>query len=240
MSIAKLQQADNQAIAVKLSDITYRYANTAPTLYCENWQVKTSERIFLHGDSGSGKSTMLSLLSGITKPNSGSIDIGTSNLSKLSASQVDKFRACNIGIVFQQFNLIPYLSVIKNIELAVYFAKTGVNVRDSLAPMLDSVKLPTDILNKQVAQLSVGQKQRVAILRALINSPDLLLIDEPTSALDANARDGFMQMLMSMEQTRDTTMIFVSHDQSLRQYFTQHIAVSDICQWRTKREESAC
>ncbi|TRY33742.1 ABC transporter ATP-binding protein [Aliiglaciecola sp. M165] len=226
--------------AVSMSNLVFRYPSSPSVLHCENWSLPKGERVFLYGDSGSGKSTLLSLLSGITQPSSGTICLGNTCLNDLPSAQLDQYRANNIGVVFQQFNLIPYLSVLQNVQLAAHFAQSSEVSASRLTPMLENLKLSSDLLEKQVSQLSVGQKQRVAIMRALINSPELLLIDEPTSALDANARDGFMQMLMSMEETQQTSMIFVSHDQALRGYFDQQVAIDNICHWSKDTQGDAC
>ncbi|MFB1034571.1 MAG: ATP-binding cassette domain-containing protein, partial [Sinobacterium sp.] len=167
----------------------------------------------LYGDSGSGKSTLLNLLSGILAPQQGSIKLFGTDISQLSNSARDRFRAENIGVVFQQFNLVPYLTVAKNIELAVYLAKSSKQkLTGSIEELTSALKLPDSVLNTPVANLSVGQQQRVAIMRAFINSPQLLLIDEPTSALDNSAKDAFMTLLLDMCRAHNTTMIFVSHD----------------------------
>jgi putative ABC transport system ATP-binding protein len=221
--------------AVTMSSVTFSYPTSDAVLNCNDWSLKKGERIFLHGNSGSGKSTLLNLLSGIALPDKGKIELNNTSLNKLSPKQRDRYRARNIGIVFQQFNLIPYMTVMQNIELAVFFAKSSKDTLAKLHVMLDKLNLPNSILLLPASQLSVGQKQRVAIIRALINAPNLLLIDEPTSALDSEARDGFMQMLMAVEQSEEATMVFVSHDPSLSQYFTQHIAVADICHWQNTR-----
>lgn len=225
---------------ISVHDLKFQYSKSDTALCCHHWSVQAASQIFLYGDSGSGKSTLLNLLSGILKPTSGAIELAGVDISALSANKLDRFRAQNIGVVFQQFNLIPYLNVIQNVQLAEYFAKRTPSNPKALEPMLDSLNLATSILNQKVSNLSVGQKQRVAIMRALINSPKLLLVDEPTSALDASARDGFMQLLLSITEAKQTTLIFVSHDTALRQHFTKHIAVTDICQWRTLKGETVC
>lgn len=221
-------------LAVELQGVEYSYSqgkakdkSTNLVLAINEWQIKQAERVFLYGDSGSGKTTLLNLLCGILLPTSGSIHLFGEDITGLSNAKRDTFRAQNIGVVFQKFNLIPYLTVFKNIQLAAYFANQGKSDNADLAEranaLLKSLALPQDVLHKQVRQLSVGQQQRVAIARALINQPKLLLVDEPTSALDASARDAFMHVLMQMCDEANTTLIFVSHDAALGEYFERKV-----------------
>jgi len=132
-------------------------------------------------------------------------------------------------VVFQQFNLIPYLSVLKNIQLASYFAKTGnTKIEQEANALLLALKLPTTILQKAANTLSVGQQQRVAIARALINKPKLLLVDEPTSALDAASRDAFIALLIDLCKQHSITLVFVSHDMHLQQFFKLSVDVTSL------------
>ncbi len=215
--------------AIAIDDMTFSYSKKSPTvLSIKQWHVAQGERIFLYGDSGSGKTTLLNLLCGIMIPSAGSIRMFGEEINKLSNRKRDTFRANNIGVVFQRFNLIPYLTVAKNIELAHHFAsKDTANNQQSLQThsktLIERLNLPKDVLQQQVKNLSTGQQQRVAIARALINKPNLLLVDEPTSALDASARDAFMTLLMDMCEAANTTLIFVSHDTGLRHHFAHQI-----------------
>ena len=229
-----------QDAAVQLSNIVFSYdkqTNPAKTFHCDHWQLSRGAQIFLYGDSGSGKSTFLNLLSGVLTPQQGSISLLGTDIAKLSLGKRDAFRAKNLGIVFQQFNLIPYLSVLQNVQLAAHFAKTGANVKDSVDEMVDFLKLPQDVIAQPVNSLSVGQQQRVAIMRAFANQPKIMLIDEPTSALDASARDGFMTLLLNLCERYQSTLIFVSHDPALRSHFSQHVPLRDICRWESAEEK---
>lgn len=182
------------------------------------WSVERGDTVFLQGKSGSGKSTVLNLLSGILKPSDGALNMLGEDIAKMSASQVDAFRARHIGVVFQTFNLIPYLPVIQNIALAPYFAKQPLDI-DKAKTLLAALNLPEHLLEQPVNQLSIGQQQRVAIVRAMINAPEILLVDEPTSALDSDARDAFMSVLLEAVEKTNTTLVFVSHDKSLAKFF---------------------
>jgi len=216
--------------AINLKKMHYHYKNSPASdagISITQWQVDIAERIFLHGNSGSGKTTLLNLLCGILIPTSGSISLFDNNICVLSSSKRDVFRAKNIGVVSQKFNLIPYLSVLKNIQLAAYFAKNSrSDVNNDVQPLLKALQLPSHIIHRQVSQLSVGQQQRVAIARALINHPRLLLVDEPTSALDLSAKNAFMDLLMKLCDNTKTTLIFVSHDASLSHYFDSSLDIS--------------
>lgn len=226
--------------AVSLCDVSFRYpsADHSPAgiddvVKIPHWQVQQGEHVFLSGPSGSGKSTLLNLLCGTLQPTKGSISLFGTAFSSLSSSKRDRYRANHIGVVFQQFNLIDYLTVEQNVEAAVYFSGTSgaqskQRIHTRLPQLLEALQLPATIAHKQAGELSVGQQQRVAIVRALINSPELLIVDEPTSALDVAARDTFMTLLKQV--ANKSTLLFVSHDPSLQAYFHQHVKMDDINQ----------
>lgn len=216
--------------AIRLNEIVYHYPkSTKPVLHIDDWQVSTGEHVFIHGRSGTGKSTLLNLLAGILTSDTGEIEILGQSLSSLSSRQRDAFRAKHIGIVFQQFNLVSYLTVLENIQLAAYFADTSnQELEQRCKEMFKGLKLDLELMNRRADRLSVGQQQRVAIARALINQPRLLIVDEPTSALDSDAKSGFMSMLMSLLRQTETTLIFVSHDEDLRSFFSQHISMAEL------------
>lgn len=225
-------------LAIHINQLYYKYHKADKTsFYIPTWQVKQGEQVFLHGESGSGKTTLLNLLVGVLTPQSGNVTLLEQAFSTLSSKKRDKFRAQNIGVVFQQFNLIPYLSVLKNIQLASYFAKTSnTQIEQEASALLLALKLPTTILQKAANTLSVGQQQRVAIARALINKPKLLLVDEPTSALDAASRDAFMTLLIDLCKQHSITLVFVSHDMHLQQFFERSVNVTSLL----KEESNKC
>jgi putative ABC transport system ATP-binding protein len=127
--------------------------------------------------------------------------------------------------------LIPYLSILNNIELAAYLAGKGKrDIRERAEQLMVSLKMSAELLERPVSQLSIGQQQRVAIVRALINAPRLLLVDEPTSALDASARDAFMDLLVAVVAENNTAMVFVSHDQALAKHFAKSVDIASVIQ----------
>lgn len=198
------------------------------------WYLESGKTIFLHGPSGCGKSTLLNLLSGtlslsVNSANKGEIGVLGHSLTTMSNTKKDAFRAKELGVVFQQLNLIGYLSVADNIKLASRFATGDANFNSvKLEQVLTSLNLPMTIVNQKASDLSVGQQQRVAIARALFHAPQLLIVDEPTSALDAQSTAKFMQLLLSSTQQLAATLLFVSHDMRLSQDFDQCVALSDI------------
>lgn len=219
--------------AVKIKDLYFSYPGKTPTyqLTIPEWRVVKGDRIFLKGTSGSGKSTLLNLLSGILVATHGVIEILGQDLCMLSARQRDRFRAAHIGIVFQQFNLVPYLSVYDNIRLAAYFGRKKQTGLDLIVKRLFTVlDLDDTLIARQAAGLSVGQQQRVAIARALVNAPEILIVDEPTSALDNDLRDAFMKILLDICSIHQSTLIFVSHDAALTHYFHTIVNLSEISQ----------
>ncbi|XOV78715.1 MAG: ABC transporter ATP-binding protein [Aestuariibacter sp.] len=219
-----------QTVVVDIDQLSFCYAKSGENvLDIAKWQVAQGEKVFLYGPSGSGKSTLLNLLSGTLVPSSGQIHLLGQAFSALSPRRRDKFRAQHIGVVFQQFNLIPYLTVRQNIELACYFAgNNSGQAEQQIQQLFQQLQLNSALLLRPVSDLSVGQQQRVAIARALVNQPELLIVDEPTSALDSDARDGFMSLLMTSCDAHKTTLVFVSHDRALARYFTKSQSILEL------------
>ena len=210
-----------------------------PLLAIDKFNIERGERVFLQGVSGSGKTTLLSLIASVLKPQSGSIEVDGVALNALRGGQRDRFRANKIGLVFQQFNLLPFLSVRENIQLPCRFSKlrrskaiqSGNTLSDESDRLLRAMNLqPAEIQDKPVTSLSVGQQQRVAVARALIGHPPLIIADEPTSALDSETRQAFIDLLFAEIESAGSTLLFVSHDASLAKSFDRRIDLRDINQ----------
>jgi putative ABC transport system ATP-binding protein len=238
-----LGEADKDAFtalapAVLVESLVFSYVCGKPVIDIKQWHLNKSEHVFLYGPSGCGKSTLLNLLSGILVPQQGTVNILNTDITSLKPSERDRFRAQHIGVVFQQFNLIPYLSVLDNIRLAMHFANNSAEQestytkketkQERIVSMLQALQLPIDCIQQKAGELSVGQQQRVAIARALINKPDVLIVDEPTSALDASAKGAFMNVLIETATSSNAALIFVSHDQSLASHFNRVESLTDI------------
>jgi putative ABC transport system ATP-binding protein len=220
---------------IKLQFAWRSYA--APVLAIDNLTIGPGERVFIEGPSGSGKSTLLNLLAGVVTPDHGTLSVLGRHLGEMSGAARDRFRADHVGIIFQMFNLIPYLSVVENVTLPCRFSRLRRDkaVRNGGSVSAEAMRLLThlemngpDLLSRPVNELSVGQQQRVAAARALIGSPDLLIADEPTSSLDVNLRESFIQLLFAECASRGTTLIFVSHDPALEKLFDHTVRLADI------------
>ena len=219
---------------IDISRLHYRWREGLPlVLDIDELRIQRGERVFIKGASGSGKSTVLSLMAGVLTPEQGQLTILGQELMPMKGAQRDAFRADHIGFIFQMFNLLPYLSVIDNVTLPLHFSARRRNKlkqpRQEAERLLAHLDLiGPDILSRAVSELSVGQQQRVAAARALIGSPEILIADEPTSALDTDRREAFIKLLLSESDACDTTLVFVSHDDSLRRYFDRSINLGDI------------
>ena len=179
--------------------------------------------VLLLGESGSGKSTLLSLICGTIAPDRGRIAVDGKDLSTLSASARDRFRAERIGVIFQQFNLLPFGTVSDNIALPLSFAperraRVG-DVHAEAAQLMAALGLPPDLLTVRAGRLSVGQQQRVAVARALIGAPPLVIADEPTSALDETSQTRFLDLLFGQVRASGSSLLMVSHDPRLANRF---------------------
>lgn len=200
--------------------------SSVPVVDIDSLHINAGEHLFLQGASGSGKTTLLNLLTGINRPDRGEINILGENLAAMGHIRRDRFRADHLGVIFQQFNLLPFLSIIDNVILPCRFSsRRNKRAGDSVATarqMLQDLQLPEDCLQREVMELSVGQQQRVAVARALIGNPEIVIADEPSSALDSRNRDSFIELLFSQATEHGSTLIFVSHDEHLAAHF-QHI-----------------
>lgn len=220
--------------AIEISQLQFSYTPSvpsAPLIHIDDWHVAQHAQVFLYGDSGSGKSTLLNLICGILTPQTGEINLLGQGFSKFSNRQRDRFRAQHIGVVFQEFNLIPFLTVSENITLATKFAKKAPQMAETttqVKQIFSRLQLDEKLLSQRADTLSVGQRQRVSIARALINQPEILIADEPTSALDSSNRDTFMQLLLETATQSACTVLFVSHDQALKSHFCQHQNIGDL------------
>ena len=222
-----------KSLAIDIKNLKFDYGNSgnSPIIQIDQWQVPMGQRIFLHGRSGSGKSTLLNLLCGTLTPQHGDIRLIGSPFSGLSSRKRDKFRAKHIGVVFQQFNLIPYLSVQENILVAMYFSEHKHRDKQTqIESVFSQLHLDLSLLERRADALSVGQQQRVSIARALINQPEIIIADEPTSALDEDAQKGFMDLLIESTEQTNSTLLFVSHDHRLASFFEKQVAISEINQ----------
>ena len=207
----------------------------APCIDIERLDIAAGEAVFLHGPSGCGKSTLLSLLAGVLVAQGGRTTLLGHDWSSLSGARRDRLRVAHVGYIFQQFNLLPYLSVLDNVLLPCRFSarRMAQATRDGTAQaqaehLLDQMGLDSTLWRRQALQLSVGQQQRVAAARALIGHPEVVIADEPTSALDEDRREAFLDVLLAACETNRSALVFVSHDQRIAERFTRHILLPEI------------
>jgi putative ABC transport system ATP-binding protein len=206
------------------------------TLRVDDFALRARERLLLVGPSGSGKSTFLSLLCGILAPQDGSIDVLGQDIAQVSSSARDRFRAEHFGIIFQMFNLLPYGSILDNVLLPLSFsakrrqrASAVGAVEKEAERLLASLGLEPAVINGgSTAALSVGQQQRVAVARALIGWPELIVADEPTSSLDRDRQAAFLDLLFAEVAEAGATLVMVSHDPTLAGRFDRVLPLSDI------------
>ncbi|MEO1265977.1 MAG: ATP-binding cassette domain-containing protein, partial [Pseudomonadota bacterium] len=198
MVAAAAHQSDE---AVRIADVEYRWPGSGFALHVPALEIARGSRAVLLGPSGGGKSTLLSLIAGVLKPDAGVLEVLSRDLAAARGAERDAFRAEHIGVIFQQFNLLPYGSVLDNITLPLSFApcrraravsQSG-SVEADVKRLMAALDLGGISTARRAAELSVGQQQRVAVARALIGGPELVIADEPTSALDSDASGRFLE-----------------------------------------------
>lgn len=186
---------------------------TVTALQDVSFTVQTGQFVSIIGKSGSGKSTLLSILGALDTPTSGSLTVDETAVEKLSAHRQTQYRAKKIGFVFQQYNLVPNLTALENVMLALEFGGYPKTSRaDRAAQLLSMVGIEEDQQKRRPARLSGGQQQRVSIARALANEPAYILADEPTGNLDSATGKKIFDLLHSLSRQQKTTVIVVTHD----------------------------
>lgn len=234
---------------LRVENLRFRWnRRQPPCVEIERLDVAAGERLFVHGPSGSGKSTLLGLLGGVLVGERGTVTVTIDGhptaLEQLSRAGRDRFRVDHIGFVFQQFNLIPYLSVLDNVLLPCRFSarrrgQAGPDLAEDARRLLRELDLSERLTARPVTQLSVGQQQRVAVARALIGRPEIVIADEPTSALDAQRQDRFLELLLKECAASNASLVFVSHDRRLATHFTREVALHEINRAAAEIEQAA-
>ena len=201
-----------------VSKVYERGKQKVPVLQGLTLDIPQGDFVALMGPSGSGKTTLLNLIGGLDQPTSGEILVGGSRIDKLSAGQLAKWRAGNVGFVFQFYNLMPVLTAEGNVELPLLLTKLGkAQRRKNVGVALDVVGL-ADRAKHKPRELSGGQQQRVAIARAIVSDPQLLVCDEPTGDLDRKTADEILRLLQALNQQHGKTIVMVTHDPKAAEY----------------------
>jgi putative ABC transport system ATP-binding protein len=189
--------------------------------------IEKGDFVALAGPSGSGKTTMLNIIGGLDLADSGSIMVDGNALDKMTQSELASLRLQNVGFVFQAYNLIPVLSALENVEFVMLLQGVPSAERRELAKaMLDDVGLAGKF-DRRPAELSGGEQQRVAVARAIVSNPSIVLADEPTANLDSKNGTGLMGMMKQMNEKKKATFIFSTHDKMVMDYARRLVLIRD-------------
>ncbi|HTN29348.1 MAG TPA: ABC transporter ATP-binding protein [Pseudomonas sp.] len=221
---------------LEIVQLGFAWPGQAELLDIPAFQLQRGESLFLRGPSGSGKTTLLGLLGGVQVPGRGQVRLLGQDLASLGAAARDRFRVDHTGYIFQQFNLLPFLSVAENVALPCRFSRLRQrragerhgSVAAAVERLLGDLGLPAELRAQPASALSIGQQQRVAAARALIGQPELVIADEPTSALDTDSREAFLRLLFTECRAAGASLLFVSHDQSLAPLFDRALSLTEL------------
>jgi putative ABC transport system ATP-binding protein len=208
----------NQNELILTKDLSISYGERVISF--PDMELNSGESLLVIGKSGSGKTSFLNLIGGLIAPHSGLIEINGQNISLLSPNKLDQFRGTNIGFVFQTPHFVKALNIEDNLKLSQFLA--GNKDHEHINNLLKKVGL-IDRKNNELMLLSEGEKQRVSIIRALINKPNIILADEPTSALDDVSCNKVVNLLKELSKENNVTLVIVTHDQRLKDKFNQYI-----------------
>ena len=228
---------DTAPCAIAMRDVRFDWPGGRFGLDVAAFDVKQNETVLLLGQSGSGKSTLLSLICGILAPSQGVIQVAGTDIGALGRASRDRFRADHIGIIFQMFNLLPYATALDNILVPLRFSKVRrarvQSPKSEALALTRALGLPDAlVMGAQAATLSVGQQQRVAVARAMIGSPKVVIADEPTSALDSDAQGEFLDLVFGQVQEAGAALLMVSHDERLADRFDRVVRLDQIAKMR--------
>ncbi|MFT3778393.1 MAG: ABC transporter ATP-binding protein [Ottowia sp.] len=228
-----------------LQDLRFAWpGNAEMCLDIADFGVERGEAVFLHGPSGCGKSTLLSLMAGVLLPQAGRAALLGTPWADLRPAARDRQRVDHVGYIFQQFNLLPYLTALDNVLLPCHFSarrrdaalRQAGTLRTAAEHWLAGMGLDASVWRRAAHTLSVGQQQRVAAARALIGQPELVIADEPTSALDEDRREAFLDLLLSACATAGSALVLVSHDRRIAGRFARQVALPAINRAAQARE----
>jgi putative ABC transport system ATP-binding protein len=229
--------------AVSLSQLRFAWPGQPTLLSVDRLEITQGEMVLLHGPSGCGKTTLLGLITGVLTASAGDIRVLGADFAAMSARSRDALRGEQMGVIFQQFNLLPFLSVAQNVLLPLQLFDRRLSAATASLPdgrlqspeqeaerLLSALGLGADLLHRPAYQLSVGQQQRVAAARALIGHPSLIIADEPTSALDEANQLEFLTLLMTQARQTGATLLMVSHQMRIAPLFDRTIEFTQVNQ----------
>lgn len=236
-----MARPDDGDTAIGLTSVVFDWPGGRFGLQVDRFRIGKAETVLLLGESGSGKSTLLSLISGIVVPQRGTVSVAGQDLTALTGARRDRHRADAIGIIFQMFNLLPYATALDNVLVPLRFSPARrarcPEPRRAALQLTAGLGLAEDLVAAGPASLlSVGQQQRVAVARAMIGRPPIVIADEPTSALDAGAQAEFIDLVFGQVREAGATLLMVSHDPRLADRFDRVVELGEIA---TRRRAAA-
>ncbi|MCB4809114.1 ATP-binding cassette domain-containing protein [Tamlana sp. 62-3] len=202
---------------IQTQNLTFKYKNQKTAIGFPDIHLKENEHLLILGKSGIGKTTLLHLLAGLLKPETGNVTINNTNINTLSSSKLDKFRGENVGLVFQQKHAIQSLSVIENLQARLFFSNKKEN-QNKLNDLLEQLNL-TACKNNKINQISEGQLQRLGIALSVVHNPQVILADEPTSSLDDENCEAVINLLKQQAEKNKAHLIVITHDQRIKSFF---------------------
>ncbi len=223
---------------INIRDVTKRYTRgkqQVEVLHGINLEIPKGDFVALMGPSGSGKTTLLNLIGGLDQPTSGEISIDGQRIDSFSSGRLAKWRAANVGFVFQFYNLMPVLTAQANVELPLLLTNLNAAQRKRNADVALQVVGLADRAKHKPRELSGGQEQRVAIARAIVSDPSLLVCDEPTGDLDRKTADEILTLLQTLNREHGKTIVMVTHDPQAAEYAkrTLHLDKGKLIEQRT-------